>query len=581
MAFPERRPHSDQSVASTVERPTGSASVRITAVHLLLGAALAFIVLFWQLGRPTFWDPDEAQYAEASREMIVTGDYWAPYYNGEPFFDKPALFYQLQASAMRLVGVDEFGSRLVPAAAALALILVTYWFARAVTSDHVALVAALLLAVSPGMFALARYAILDTLFTLFLFGGAAALTVAALCDRPRLQWPGYVAIALAVAVKGPLAFALCGLSFLILITVSSEMRRRLLALHWVAGLAIAIALASPWFVYMYVRFGQSFVNGYVLDENIRLFASRRFANQPAPWFYFQILATGLLPWTGLLVGRFVDDVRALTRGERLDALEIVLWTWTLIVVGFFTASNFKLDHYVFPAAPALCLLGARSWVDIWQDAYTRRHAATRAGGFLVGPLLVVMGIGAGYFLVLRLDLPRAASVVPVIVTACGVALTTFASARSRLGLRPPTLPWFGLAALGVTYAGIVLFVMPALEQHKVIPDVARYVASHAPPEVRIASFRLNRWKPTLRFYVDRPMTHLEDAAEAEAFLRASQPFYCVMRRAAFDEFVGRGVPLTIVYEREGMWVTSGRALWRRRETPAQFVVVTHARQDEP
>src|SRR5262249_20300272 len=155
-------------------------------------------------------------------------------------------------------------------------------------------------------------------------------------DRPQLQWAGYIAIGVAVAVKSPLAFALCGLTFLILITVSPTIRRRLLALHWIARLTLAIVLASPWVIYMYVPFGQQFVDGYVLDENIRLFASNRFANQPGSWFYLQILAMGLLPWTGLVVGRFIDDVRAMARGERIDALEIVLWTWTFVVVGFFT-----------------------------------------------------------------------------------------------------------------------------------------------------------------------------------------------------------------------------------------------------
>ena len=547
---------------------------RERAFAYALGAALAFVVLFWQLGAPTFWDPDEAQYAEASREMIASGDYWAPYYNGRPFFDKPALFYQLQAASMRSVGPTEFGARLVPATAALALIGITWWFGATVASPHVALVAALLLTISPGLFGLARYAILDTLFTLFTFGGAALLAVAALRDRPRLQWAGYVAIAFGVMTKGPLAIVLCGLTFLLSIAVSADLRRRLLALAWVRGFALVVVLASPWFIYMYLRFGQQFVNGYVLDENVKLFASNLYVNQPGVWFYFQILLTGLLPWTGLLVGRLIDDVRAVRRGERLDSLEVLLWTWTAAVVGFFTASTFKLDHYVFPVAPALCLLCARGWVDMWHDQFASRHAATRAGGHLVGPLLVVMGAGCGYFLVARLELPRLAVVVPIVITASGVALTIFANTRGRLRLKPPLVPWFGVVALGITYVGLILFVMPALEQRKVVPDVAHWVASHAEGDTRVASFRLNRWTPTLRFYVDHPMAHLEEPAAAEAFFRAPQPFYCVMRRAAYDEFVARGVPLIVVYERDGMWATSGRALWRRREKPAQFVVVT-------
>jgi hypothetical protein len=50
-----------------------------------------------------------------------------------------------------------------------------------------------------------------------------------------------------------------------------------------------------------------------------------------------------------------------------------------------------------------------------------------------------------------------------------------------------------------------------------------------------------------------------------------------MRRAAFQEFVAQGIPLTTVYQRDGMWATSGRVLWRRRIAPEQFVVVTRAR----
>src|SRR5206468_429409 len=161
----------------------------------LLAATLVFVVLFWRLGTPTFWDPDEAHYAQTSHEMASTGDWWAPYYNEQPFFDKPALFHQLQGAAMTVFSHAEFASRIV----------------------------------------------------------------AALGDRPRLQWLGYVALALGVLTKGPVALVLCGLTLLISIGASLELRRRLLGLRWVAGLAVVVALAAPWFVYMYLRFGQDFV----------------------------------------------------------------------------------------------------------------------------------------------------------------------------------------------------------------------------------------------------------------------------------------------------------------------------------
>src|SRR5258708_20817405 len=198
-------------------------SIQDAAVGVLT-LPLLFVVVFWRLGTPTFWDPDEAHYAETTHEMIATGDWWAPYYNEQPFFDKPVLFHQLQGAAMRLVGDPESGARLVPALAALGLIAVTWWFGATMISHHVGIVAALILAANPGVFALSRYAILDTLFTLFTFGGCACLAVAPLRDRPSLQWLGYAPLALRVLAKGPLALLFSGLSLLPLLSFSAHLR---------------------------------------------------------------------------------------------------------------------------------------------------------------------------------------------------------------------------------------------------------------------------------------------------------------------------------------------------------------------
>jgi len=540
----------------------------------VLTLTLLFVVLFWRLGTPTFWDPDEAHYAETSREMVATGDWWAPYYNDEPFFDKPVLFHQLQGAAMTLFDDPELAARIVPALAALGLIAVTYWFGAAMISRDVGLVAALILGASPGVFALSRYAILDTLFTLFTFGGSACLSVAALRNRPRLQWLGYVGLALGVLVKGPLALVLAGLTFVILIAASPDLRRRLLGLRWMFGLLLAAALSAPWFVYMYLRFRQDFVNGYALDENIRLFAASRFANQPGFWFYFQILATGLLPWTGLLAGRMIDDLRLVFGGDRVDSVETMLWAWTIAIVAFFSFSSFKLDHYVFPAAPALCLLCARAWHDVREQQWAPRNWASRLGLYSIGPFLVALGLGCGYFLIQRLELPRSAVLVPIALTLAGATLTALANIRGAL---PPRVPWLVISALIATYAGLIVFVMPALEQRKVVPDVARWVASRVQPTDRVASYRMNRWTPNYRFYVGRHITMLEEPAEAEAFFDRSEPFYCVMRHTAFEELVARGARLQIIYQREGMTATSGRALWRNHTPLERFVVVTKAR----
>ena len=533
-------------------------------------AALLFIVLFWQLGSASFWDPDEAIYAETSREMLRTGDWLAPHYNEQPFFDKPILFYWLQAAGMAVAGQTELGARLAPAIAAVALVAATAWLGAMLISFEVGFVAALLLAASPPVFALAHYAILDMTFTAFLFAGVSFLTVAALRDRPHLQWPGYVLLGLSVLTKGPLSLALCGVTFVLALLASADLRHRLLRLHLVGGLLIVAAIAVPWFIYMWLRFRDAFVAGYVMSENVTLFASNRFNTKFDPLFYFRVLAAGLLPWTGLAIGRLWDDVRAFREGT-LDATEILLWCWTIAILGFFTASRFKLDHYVFPAAPALCLVCARAWADVRTRVASRSNAGVRIGAQTIGPILVIAGTGGGYFMIARLDLPNAAIIAPLVMLVAGTVVT----ARISFGhAKLPESPWLTLATMVATYAAVITWVLPALEQRKVIPDVGRWVAARAAEGARVGTYRLNRWSNAFRFYVDRHVSHLNSAEEAREFFDTSGPGYAVMTSQFFDELTAQGVPLQVEYEREGMWVTSGRALWRRRETPTRFVVVS-------
>lgn len=533
-------------------------------------AALLFVVLFWQLGTASFWDPDEAHYAEASRELLRTGDWLAPYYNEQPFFDKPILFYWFQAAGMAVAGQNETGARLASAMAAVVLVATTAWLGTVLVSFEAGFVAALLLAASPPVFALARYAILDMIFTAFLFGGVSLVAAAALKDRPALQWPGYVLIAGSVITKGPLSFVLCGLTFGLAMLASADLRRRLLALRFIWGLLLVVALSLPWFVYMWLRFREAFIAAYLFDENVSLFASNRFGSRFDPLFYFRVLGAGLLPWTGLVIGALWDDVRAY-RARALDSTAMLLWCWTIAIVAFFTASRFKLDHYVFPAAPALCLVCARAWAGVRTRAATPQNAGSRLGAQTIGPILVLAGSGGGYFMIARLDLPNAALLAPMVMLVAGIIVTAGVSfSRTRL----PEIPWVTLTAMVATYAAVIIWVLPALEQRKAIPDVARWVAGHAGPDVRVGTYRLNRWSNAFRFYVDHHTAHMDGIEEARAFFADPTPAYAVMTRQFLYELAGEGLQLQVDYEREGMWVTSGRALWRRREPPTRFVVVS-------
>ena len=98
----------------------------------------------------------------------------------------------------------------------------------------------------------------------------------------------------------PVALALTGLAYLGVLVVAPELRPGFLRLHLIRGAVIVIAVAGPWFLYMWWRFGDTFVQGYVLNENIWLFTRPLYGSQPSRLFYVRVMATGLLPWTPLV-----------------------------------------------------------------------------------------------------------------------------------------------------------------------------------------------------------------------------------------------------------------------------------------
>ena len=99
---------------------------------------------------------------------------------------------------------------------------------------------------------------------------------------------------------------LVGLAFLLGLVVAPEARAPLWRLRWGVGLSIVVVLSSPWFIYMWHRFGNDFITGYALKENLWLYAVPTYGAQRSYFFYPKVMAIGLLPWTPLLAGRLID-----------------------------------------------------------------------------------------------------------------------------------------------------------------------------------------------------------------------------------------------------------------------------------
>lgn len=99
----------------------------MSALWLVLLCGIAF---WWHLGSVGLIDETEPLFAEAARQMTLTGDWITPYFNEATRFDKPPLVYWLMAIAYQVVGVNEWAVRFPSALAASVLVIFGFFVLR-------------------------------------------------------------------------------------------------------------------------------------------------------------------------------------------------------------------------------------------------------------------------------------------------------------------------------------------------------------------------------------------------------------------------------------------------------------------
>ncbi|MCJ2542335.1 phospholipid carrier-dependent glycosyltransferase [Synechococcus bigranulatus str. 'Rupite'] len=262
---------------------------------LLAGAWL----LWWQ-GIPFLFDWDELIYGSLARQMLESGDPLSLVINGEPFFEKPPLFFWLQALAMGALGVNEWAARLPNAwVGGVTVALVVAWGSHLRGVGFGCLWGLLLLTGYVPLF-FAKTGLIDPLFNLGMGLGLGSLLGA---DQARLvgqsgrAWlvVGALALGLAVLAKGPL-----GLSLPLLIWAGYKVWHPDPWPRWgevVAFLALAGGVALSWFALEWRQQGPEWVEQFLRYQWRILTTSD---GHPGP-FYFHLLAFGLgcFPWAAL------------------------------------------------------------------------------------------------------------------------------------------------------------------------------------------------------------------------------------------------------------------------------------------
>jgi 4-amino-4-deoxy-L-arabinose transferase-like glycosyltransferase len=343
------------------------------------------------LGAAPLFDWDEINFAESAREMLVSGDYARVRINFQPFWEKPPLFFWMQAGCMHIFGVNEFAARLPNAIFGIITLLTLFEFGRELRSDRYGFLWALCMLGSFLPHVYFKSGIIDPVFNYFIFLSVwfIAKTVRAFKDGASNLHPIFagIFIGLAVLTKGPVGLLLPLLT-VFFFWMSSRFKAIVAFKHLIYCAIAATLVTSIWFIPETIKNGPWFLEEFI-EYQIRLFRTPD-AGHAQPFFYhFVVVLLGCFPMS-------VPALRALFRypQARLEDPDFLFWMKTLfwVVMILFSVVTTKIVHYSSMAYLPMSAIAAVSMEEYLRGRQTWNFWQV-SGLFLVGSIIGLAMIG--------------------------------------------------------------------------------------------------------------------------------------------------------------------------------------------
>ncbi len=293
-------------------------------------------------GQSHLFDWDEINFAEAAREMIVTGNYSLVQINYEPFWEKPPLFFWLQALCMNLFGINEFSARLPNAIAGAITAITLYSIGRKNFSNSFGWLWVVAYSTSLLPVLYFKSGIIDPWFNLFIFYGAYATWKSLYAaDGKHLRWAliAGASIGLGIMTKGPVALLVILMVFGVFF-LWKKFRLHANFSHYVGFTASLIVIGGLWFFIEWVS-GRGYIIEGFINYQIRLLQTQD-AGHGGPFYYhFIVLLIGCFPMSVFAIGGFTihQEKDSLKEFQRIMLLLFVL------VLFLFSLVNTKIIHY--------------------------------------------------------------------------------------------------------------------------------------------------------------------------------------------------------------------------------------------
>ena len=500
----------------------------------------------YRIGQRPLWEYDEAMHAQVAKEMLERGDWCTPVFNGENFYDKPVLHFWLVIGSYLALGVNELAARLPSALLGILGALLVYLWARTLYGSIAALLSALVLATSAEYVVLSQNIIHDLALSLFI---SIALFLFHRASRENGFTKAtfvcfYAALGCAVLTKGPIGLLLPGL-IIFLYLLKTKQWHLILNRNIVAGAAVFLIIALPWYVIMALRH-DDYLQAFLIKGNIARFFSRKSGHREPFYFYIQMLAAGFFPWSIFIPSALYLHFRNFRQRKDNDSFFLLLAVVAPLL--FFSLSRSKLPTYILPVFPALAILIGRFWTaGLMPEADGSWARQLKNCSLVFFIFILAVSVFAIFYIYNRYPLYTVQT-----MAGCA-ALLLFAVLFFVLNRRGNMLSsFFSLVAMMVIiFTAAKIFVLPEVSHYKSARELALRM-KHLVPAGEPAVFYQDL-RESVVFYSGRRAVILKKQDELDSFLNSPQPVFCFISIKTLDKVRQELHTPCYIVDREGFF----------------------------
>lgn len=369
-------------------------------IHRATTLILSLIIIrLISLGMFPLYDTTEARYGEMARIMFETANLVTPQFDyNVPFWGKPPFQTWITALSFSWFGISDFSARLPHLVCGLITCYFIFNFTKSLSNKNNAIFSLLILTSSLGFIIAIGMVMTDSALLM-------SYTLAMVCywqcysqkNKVIYGYLFFVALALGMLIKGPVAVVLIAISLLCWSLWQGCFKAAIKCLPWFTGILIFLLLTLPWYIWAEIR-TPGFIEYFILGEHVQrflvsgwqgdLYGTAHVKPRGIIWLYWLFCAS---PWSFILLGKLVQKYRGVALPQnKYQGLGInkYLICWMISPLLLFTLAGNILPIYVLPGFSALAVLVA-------LNGQLTKVSNYLALGSLAILILLIIALGVG------------------------------------------------------------------------------------------------------------------------------------------------------------------------------------------